>query len=108
MADRLLDGGLLEHEAEFDEFSEQFRGLLLVIDALGHGMSFIGLNGGKSLRESVFRDGEAEPGVKARRADAMATAGDQGAVVEFAAEIAGMDIGDHRAWILVCGEELAG
>jgi hypothetical protein len=48
--------------------------------------------------------GLAEPVLEAGRGDAWVVAGDEGVLVELFAEVAGVDVGRHRARVVVGSE----
>ena len=57
---------------------------------------------------SFARCGATEPIFKADRAEARIVAGGEGLIVHLRAEVAGMDVGDHLARVLVCPQVAPG
>src|SRR5207249_10540376 len=56
----------------------------------------------------LLRRGAAEPLLETRRAEARVITGDKALIVQLCAEIQGVDIGDHLAWVSRCAQETPG
>src|SRR5439155_17989682 len=52
--------------------------------------------------------GAAEPFLVMRRAEAGVIAGSKALIVQLCAEVAGVDVGDHLAWVSRCVQETPG
>jgi len=52
--------------------------------------------------------GAAEPLLEMRRAEARVIAGGKALIVQLCAEVEGVDIADHLAWISRCAQETPG